>query len=109
VLDTTTVTALGGGAGIALLLRELLSVVAALRNGVSAREGKRKADIVQQRDEALERAAAAEAQTRAADRRADTEREKRIAWQEDAAAHRRQLLENGLSPGSPPDIETTRS
>lgn len=109
MLDTTTMTALGGGAGIALLLRELISVVAALRNGVSAREGKRKADIVQQRDEALERATKAEAQTRAANARADLEREKRIAYQEDAAAHRRQLVENGLTPGSPPDIETTHA
>ena len=45
MLDTTLLVALGGGAGVALLLREVISVVAALRNGVSAREGKRRADI----------------------------------------------------------------
>lgn len=100
MLDTTLLVALGGGAGVALLLREVISIVAALRNGVSAREGKRRTDIVQQRDEALERA-------RLAEERADDERTKRLSYQEYAAALRRQLIVNGIRPGDEPQIDQT--
>jgi hypothetical protein len=102
VVDTTLLVALGGGAGVALMLREFVAVFATIRSGVSAKEGKRKTDIVQQRDEALERA-------RLADGRADDEATKRRAYQEYASRLRRQLIENGLTPGDEPDVATTRA
>lgn len=45
--------ALGGGAGISAVLQATGTVIAKIRRGVSPREGKRRVDIVQQRDEAL--------------------------------------------------------
>jgi len=101
VVDTTLLVALGGGAGVALMLREFISVFATLRNGVSAREGKRRTDIVQQRDEALEAAALA-------NERADDEAAKRRREQEYGSRLRRQLIENGLEPGDPPVTERTQ-
>lgn len=53
------IVALGGGTGIGLGIKALVDTVLAMRAGVNAREGKRRADIVQQRDEALTAAAAA--------------------------------------------------
>lgn len=100
MVDTTLLVALGGGAGVSLMLREVISVLATVRSGVSAREGKRKTDIVQQRDEAIEKANAESARADAAD-------EKRRALQEYASRLRRQLIENGLEPGDPPVIERT--
>lgn len=50
------IIAFGGGTGLGAGIKTLVDTVIAVRNGVSAREGKRKADIVQQRDEALEEA-----------------------------------------------------
>lgn len=47
------IVALGGGAGIGAGLKAAFDAVLALRAGVSAREGKRRADIVGQRDAAL--------------------------------------------------------
>lgn len=47
------IVAIGGGTGIGAGLKALVDTILALRAGVSAREGKRRADIVQQRDEAL--------------------------------------------------------
>lgn len=47
------ITALGGAVGIGSGFRALVTTIQKLRQGVSAREGKRKVDIVQQRDEAL--------------------------------------------------------
>ncbi|ROS62215.1 hypothetical protein EDF38_1318 [Frigoribacterium sp. PhB160] len=93
MVDTTLLVALGGGAGISLMLREIISVLATVRSGVSAREGKRRTDIVQQRDEAI--------------LRADAEAAKRRNIQEYAARLRVQLIENGLEPGDPPVIERT--
>lgn len=47
--------ALGGGAGISAVLQATGTVIAKIKRGVSPREGKRRVDIVQQRDEALAR------------------------------------------------------
>lgn len=47
------IVALGGGTGIGAGITALINTIRAIRSGVSAREGKRRADIVQQRDEAL--------------------------------------------------------
>lgn len=46
---------LGGGAGLSAVITSLGTVIAKVRRGVSPREGKRRVDIVQQRDEALAR------------------------------------------------------
>jgi len=46
---------LGGGAGLSAVITSLGTVIAKVRRGVSPREGKRRIDIVQQRDEALAR------------------------------------------------------
>jgi len=100
MIDTTLLVALGGGAGITLLLRESVSVVASLRNGISAREGKRRVDIVQQRDEAILRADREE-------QRADDEANKRRTLLEYVSKLRRRLIENGIEPDEPPDLGTT--
>lgn len=47
--------ALGGGAGVSAVIQATGTVIAKLRRGVSPREGKRRVDIVQQRDEAFAR------------------------------------------------------
>lgn len=47
--------ALGGGAGVSAVIQATGTVIAKIRRGVSPREGKRRVDIVQQRDEALTR------------------------------------------------------
>lgn len=106
MVDTTLLVALGGGAGVALIIREVLSVVAALRQGVSAKEGKRKTDIVQQRDEAIEEARKAKLARAEAETRADAESEKRRQWQEVAARYKRLLLLNGIDTQDDPDSDT---
>ena len=100
MLDTTTIAALGGLTGLALLVKELVSALGAVRSGVSAREGKRKSDIVQQRDEAIARAARETA-------RADDETAKRRVADEYAARLRLQLVKNGIDPGDAPVVERT--
>jgi hypothetical protein len=105
----TAVAALGGGAGVLALAQALVTVVRLIRRGVSVREGKRRVDIVQQRDEALqaahrERQRADEQQDRAdsEQRRADwAEANRQVAVQneqrarEHAADLRVQLIEAG--------------
>jgi len=55
--DLVPITAaVGGGAGILALAQAFVTVSRLVRQGVSVREGKRRVDIVQQRDEALEQA-----------------------------------------------------
>jgi len=100
VLDTTTIAALGGLTGLALLLKEFVSALGAVRSGVSAREGKRKSDIVQQRDEAIARAKSETA-------RADDELAKRRVADEYAARLRLQLVKNGIDPGDAPAVDRT--
>lgn len=74
-MDWTTavpwIVALGGGAGIGAGVKALIDVILLLRSGVKASEGRRKADIVLQRDEALRKAASAEARAERAERRAE--------------------------------------
>ena len=99
-MDTTLIVALGGGAGLALLLRELVAVFAALRQGVSAREGKRRIDIVQQRDEALVRASRAE-------NRFNLQGVELRAVKDYTSRLRRQLIEGGVEPiDAPPEYDT---
>lgn len=75
------IIALGGGAGMGAGLKALVDTVLAVRAGVSAREGKRKADIVQQRDEALEEAKAERLRANTEQARADVEL-RRADWAE---------------------------
>lgn len=80
------VIGLGGSAGLVAVIREGVSVIRLVRKGVSAKEGKRKTDIVQQRDEALDQAAR--------DRViADHEAKRRRELEEYASRLRRQLFE----------------
>lgn len=122
---TSLVAAFGGGAGLVAVGRSLLTVIRLVRKGVSVREGKRRVDIVQQRDEALavaarERERADEQQKRAYDeqRRADwAEANRQVAVEneqrarEHAAALRVQLIEQaGLAREQLPawpDMERT--
>lgn len=110
--------ALGGGAGLSAVITSTGTVIAKLRRGVSPREGKRRVDIVQQRDEAIakadkERLRASVEQARAdwaeANRQVAVENEQRA--REHAAALRVQLIEQAgltreeLPPW--PDMERT--
>lgn len=83
------IVALGGATGIGLLLREITSVITLLRKGVSAKEDKRKIDIVQQRDRALRREAEANV-------RFEHEAAGRRRVQEYASQLRRKLFEKGV-------------
>ncbi|NLP82577.1 hypothetical protein HF576_01825 [Microbacterium sp. CFH 90308] len=102
------VAVLGAG-GIGAAIREIASVVSLARKGVSGKEDKRREDIIAQRDHALALQAEAEAGERAADARADRERDRRIAWQEHAAHLRYQLRSLGVEPGRHPSIEDTEN
>jgi len=100
------VAVLGAG-GIGAAIREIAAVVSLARKGVSGREDRRRDDIISQRDHALALQADAEAGERAADERADRERDRRIRWQEEAARLRVRLIELGGDPGERPDIDNT--
>lgn len=91
--------ALVGGGGVGVAVREIVGVVTLARQGVSGKEDKRKTDIVAARDHALAMQAEAEAGERAADARADREREHRVLWQEEAARLRFLIVELGADPG----------
>ena len=88
-----------GAGGIGAAIREIVGVVTLARKGVSGREDRRKSDIIAQRDHAFAMQAEAEAAERAADDRADRERDERLHWQEVAARLRRQIIETGGDPG----------
>jgi hypothetical protein len=96
------VTIIGvGGAGA--FIRDGVDALLKLRGGMSARESKRKIDIVQQRDEAMAREAAER-------ERADREARDRGALAEYAAALRVQLIEMGVKRTELdkwPDLERT--
>lgn len=92
------VTLIGGG-GIGVAIREIVGVVTLARQGVSGKEDRRKSDIIAARDHALALQAEAEAGERAADARADRERDARLAWQEEATRLRVLIIELGADPG----------
>jgi hypothetical protein len=94
------IVAVLGAGGAGAFLREIVSGVLKVVGGVSARESKRKVDIVQQRDEALARASAA-------DMRADGEADKRRLVQENEARLRRLCIVNGIDPGAELTFEKT--
>lgn len=90
------ITAVGGGAGIGKLVDGVLK----LRAGMSARESKRRVDIVRQRDDAIAR------ESRAWEL-VDEEAKKRRLMQEYGARLRRQLIELGVEPDPEPVLERT--
>ena len=98
-----------GAGGIGAAIREIASVFSLARKGVSGREDKRRIDIITQRDHALALQAEAEAGERAADERADRERDRRIAWQNHAAHLHWMLRTNGIDPGDTPSLEDTEN
>lgn len=91
-----TVALLGAG-GIGAAFREIVSVITKVREGVSAKESSRKADLVTQRDEALER----EERER---ERADEEARIRRLTEEYASQLRRDIIEAGSVPAPWPEI-----
>jgi hypothetical protein len=93
------VAVLGAG-GFGAFFREIVAGIVKVAGGMSARESKRKVDIVQQRDEAI-------AREMKAWRIVDDEAGKRRALQEYAARLRRLLVENGIEPPREPVIEKT--
>lgn len=93
------VAAIGGG-GIGAVIREFVDVFLKLRAGVSAREKNRKVDIVQQRDQALQREQLAWEER-------DREASKRRRLEEHASELRRQLIEAGITPPQYPVLERT--
>lgn len=93
------VAVLGAG-GFGAFFREIIAGLFKVAGGMSARESKRKVDIVQQRDAALARAAEAW-------RVVDDEARKRRGAQEEAARLRRLCIVNGLEPGPEPDLGRT--
>ncbi|PWC05419.1 hypothetical protein [Agromyces badenianii] len=101
------IVALVGTAGIGATFRDVVSVIAKVREGVSAKESTRKADLVAQREAALDREQRAITLADQADLRADAEAARRRRTQEYASRLRRQLLESGITPAEWPVLEDT--
>lgn len=89
-----------GAGGIGALLRDGIGAIGKVASGMSARESKRKVDIVQQRDAALAREARAWTLV-------DAEAAKRRRVQEWAAMLQRQLILAGIDPTPEPVLEQT--
>lgn len=87
------IVAILGSGGVGAAAIKLIDGVLKIRAGMSARESKRRVDIIQQRDEAI---AFGEGETT----------KRRIA-QEYAARLRRRLIENGIEPDPEPVYEKT--
>jgi hypothetical protein len=90
------ISAVGGGAGISKIIEGVLKI----RAGMSARESKRKIDIVQQRDDALARESKAWHVV-------DGEARKRRAAQDEVARLRRLCIVHGIDPGDEPTFTKT--
>lgn len=93
------VAVLGAG-GLGAFIRELVSGLTKVLGGMSARESKRKVDIVEQRDIAIAREARAW-------RQVDAEAEKRRKVHEWAARLSRQLIMAGIEPDPEPVLGRT--
>jgi hypothetical protein len=94
------VVAVIGAGGLGAFFREIVAGVTKVVGGMSARESKRKVDLVQQRDVAIEREARAW-------KLVDAEAAKRRAVQEYAARLRVQLILGGIEPEPEPVQEKT--
>lgn len=100
VSPVALIVAVIGAGGLGVFFRDLVDVFLKLRDGLSAREKNRKIDIVQQRDQALQR-------EQIAWRERDVEAAKRRRMEEHASALRRMLIEAGLTPPDYPVLEKT--
>ncbi|QJU54319.1 hypothetical protein SCB71_14330 [Herbiconiux sp. KACC 21604] len=87
------IVAVVGAGGFGVFAREIVSVVTLVRNGVSAKESRRKNDLVAQRDYEYDRA--------------ETEAMNRRILAEHVSELRRLLIENGLASIIPkwPDLK----
>ncbi len=101
------ITALGGLGAIALFAREIVAIVKLLRNGVAARESRRRNDIIAQRDAAIAERDTANRRAAAAEARTDPERENRRRLGTYAAQLERALILAGGAPAPWPDIDET--
>lgn len=101
------VAAVIGGGGVGALFREIVAGISKLAGGMSARESKRKVDIVQQRDAAIAREERARRSEDQAWRQVDREAMKRRAVLDYAARLRRRLIELGETPEPEPTFEHT--
>lgn len=102
------ITALGGLGAIALFTREIVNIFGLMRKGVSARESKRRTDIVAQRDMAIAERDAAYQRAEEAEARVDRERANRRRLSEYAARLLRHLIVSGVEAPMPwPDIDET--
>lgn len=95
-----------GSAGIGGAITSIAGLVKMARNGVSFREDRRKADVVAQRDWALEQKAQAESERDTAEDERDEERKKRRIFEEEHARLRLIALEAGVDPGPWPNTNT---
>ena len=94
------IVALIGVGGLGAFFREIVTGVAKVLGGMSARESKRKVDIVEQRDVAV-------AREQKAWRLVDDEAAKRRKALEYSARLRRLLIQNGIEPPDEPVFEKT--
>lgn len=83
------VVGLIGAGGLGAFFREIVAGVTKILGGMSARESKRKVDIVQQRDAAVALA--------------ESEGEQKRMWRERYYVLRIQLINMGASPGALPE------
>ncbi|WP_104317348.1 hypothetical protein [Rathayibacter sp. AY1E1] len=82
------IVAVLGAGGIGVFFRELVSIITLIKTGVSAKESKRKNDLVAQRDREYQRA--------------EAEARNRRRMEEHATVMRRELILRGVEPD---DIE----
>lgn len=100
------IVALLGSGGIAVAIREIVSVVTLSRQGVSGKEDKRKADISTQRDYYMARVEDAERDRDLAEDHYDAERYKRRLAEDELTIARRRLLEAGMEPRPWPNFDS---
>lgn len=101
------ITGLGGLGAIALFFREIVAIAKLLRNGVAARESKRRNDIIAQRDAAIAERDAANKRAAEAEKRTDRERANRRVLETHAAHLEVALIRAGGAPNAWPDIDET--
>lgn len=99
------IVAVLGAGGIGAAIREIVSVVTLSRQGVSGREDRRKADIVAQRDWAMEQMKVAQDEADENEQNFEAERYKRRLVEDAFTVARRKQMEQGLEPTPWPDFE----
>lgn len=84
-----------GAGGIGAAVREIAGMITLVRSGVSSKEDRRKADIVAQRDWAMEQMKIAQDEADEAEQLFEFERYQRRLLEDELAIARRKLLESG--------------